>query len=178
MRVEQTNMIEIMATLFKSVIIPLSILRNEYRFEKLTKAISTNAAGTIISISIKKVEDTDSLAFCISLCAKCVANLFLNPLPKPMSKLSIHINIELIVSQIPFLYSPRQCNVSGTMRRNITPDHPLSRKDIIIFFLIKAVRPFVPNIFSMVITLYFKMLAKVAMIAAKEPTDVAMLSVS
>ena len=90
--------------------------------------------------NIIKVEETISRALSLSPRAIYTANLFLKPLPNPMSRLLIQRSTELIVSHTPFSYSPRQANVSGTNKNCTKADHPFIKKDAIIFFLISKLR--------------------------------------
>ena len=82
-----------------------------------------------------KVEEISERAPFMSSCARYIDSLLRIPLPNPMSKLSIHNNILLIVSQTPLLYSPRHFKVIGTDRNTTTADHPFSRKDATTFLV-------------------------------------------
>lgn len=93
---------------------------------------ATIIIGITIIINIDSVVDISFLAVILSLCAKSVANLFLKPLPNPISSMSIHTRIELKISHIPLLYTPRHRKVNVTNNSCIIPFHPLSIKDIII----------------------------------------------
>ena len=92
----------------------------------------TKIIGIIIIISIDSVVDTSFRAVILSLCAKSAANLFLKPLPNPISSISIHTRMELKISHIPLLYTPRHRKVNATNNNCIIPLHALSIKDIII----------------------------------------------
>ena len=67
--------------------------------------VITNAnnvvSGNTIAINITNVVLTCFLARTLSPTANEAANLLRNPLPKPMSKWSIHSSTELTVNQIP-----------------------------------------------------------------------------
>ena len=76
-----------------------------------------------------KVDEMSRRVRSVSSWAIYSATLFLNPLPSPMSMLSIHSSRLLMVSQMPFWYSPRQCSVAGTSSNTTTADHPLMRNE-------------------------------------------------
>ena len=88
----------------------------------------------MMQVSIAKVEEISERVRSCSPRATYSATLFLSPLPSPISILSIHNSMLLMVSQMPFLYSPRQCSVAGTISSTMMADHPLMRKEAMMFF--------------------------------------------
>ena len=88
----------------------------------------------IMHVSKANVDEMSERVRSFSSCAIYSATLFLSPLPSPISMLSIHKSKLLMVSQTPFVYSPKQFRVTGTMRSTMRADHPLTKKDAMTFF--------------------------------------------
>ena len=55
-------------------------------------------------------------------------------LQKNQNIINFHSSKLLMVSQMPFLYSPKQCKVAGTISKTMTADHPLMIKEARMFF--------------------------------------------
>ena len=69
------------------------------------------------------------------------ANLLRKPLPSPTSNESIHSNTALMVIQMPYSYSFRQANVSGTSSNCTSPIHPFTMNEaamLITIFLLRV----------------------------------------
>ncbi len=104
-----TNVIQIIAN--ESIKIPLRFgIMSGLTFNNvwqllyvINKYIAMNT-GTIIIMSITNVVLICIWPLCMSLIAMDSASLLRNPFPRPISKESIHISIELMVSHIPYSY--------------------------------------------------------------------------
>ena len=96
--------------------------------------------GSMMAVSMAKADETRERAAVVSPCARCAVNWLRSPLPSPMSMFSIHTSMLLMVSHTPFLYSPRQLSVRGTISSTTTADHPLMRKEPKMFLRSRVVR--------------------------------------